>query len=427
MVDAFMVGEWTVLPELNSLECDGRTVHLEPKVMQVLVTLAEHPGHVASKEHIFHRVWPDTFVSDEVLTRSVSELRKVFEDNPQKPKYIQTIPKGGYRLVAPVVREPTKRADWLAGHWRKLVTVTAIIVLAVMASLYNMRAREHAASKAPITSLAVLPLKNISGDPSQEYFADGMTEEMISRLSMIRGLRVVSRTSVMQFKDTRIAVPQIARALGVDALVEGSVIRDSGRVRIHAQLIRGATDEHFWSETYDRELGDALALESDIAQAIAAKVQVTVTGEERERLVAARQVAPEVYESYLKGQGQFQNSRSQADLEKSLALFEDAIHKDPTFAPAYLGVAEAYDSLGLVFFAHPPQETRPKGMAAARKALELNPDLAEAHVLLAAVYQREWRWRDAEAEFKWALRLRPNDAGAHLGMAMWLLAEGRTE
>jgi TolB-like protein/DNA-binding winged helix-turn-helix (wHTH) protein len=315
---AFMVGEWTVLPELNSLECDGRTVHLEPKVMQVLVTLAEHPGHVASKEHIFHRVWPDTFVSDEVLTRSVSELRKVFEDNPQKPKYIQTIPKGGYRLVAPVVREPTKRADWLAGQWRKLVTVTAIIVLAVMASLYNMRAREHAASKAPITSLAVLPLKNISGDPSQEYFADGMTEEMISRLSMIRGLRVVSRTSVMQFKDTRIAVPQIARALGVDALVEGSVIRDSGRVRIHAQLIRGATDEHFWSETYDRELGDALALESDIAQAIAAKVQVTVTGEERERLVAARQVAPEVYESYLKGQGQSRTAGARLTSKRAL-------------------------------------------------------------------------------------------------------------
>jgi TolB-like protein len=152
----------------------------------------------------------------------------------------------------------------------------------------------------------VLPLKNLTGDPSQEYFADGMTEELISRLSTIRGLRVVSRTSVMQFKDARIAVPQIARALGVDALVEGSVIRDGDRVRVHAQLIRGATDEHFWSETYDRELGHALGLESDIAQAIAAKVQVTVTGEERQRLAAAPHVAPEVYESYLKGQGPVQ-------------------------------------------------------------------------------------------------------------------------
>jgi TolB-like protein len=161
-----------------------------------------------------------------------------------------------------------------------------------------------------IHSLAVLPLKNLSGDPSQEYFADGMTEEMIGRLSMIRGLRVVSRTSVMQFKDTRTPVPQIAKALGVDALVEGSVNHDGSRVRVHAQLIRGATDEHFWSETYDRELGDALALESDTSATC--------------------------FSSYLKGQGQFASGTSRADIEKSLAFFEDAIRQDPTFAPAYL-------------------------------------------------------------------------------------------
>lgn len=140
MAGAFKVGEWTVLPELNSLERNGRTVHLEPKVMQVLVTLGEHPGQVASKEQIFHRVWPDTFVSDEVLTRSISELRKAFEDNAQEPKYIQTIPKSGYRLVAPVVREPTKRADWLAARWKKLATVAAITLLAAAASFYTLRA-----------------------------------------------------------------------------------------------------------------------------------------------------------------------------------------------------------------------------------------------------------------------------------------------
>ena len=180
--------------------------------------------------------------------------------------------------------------------------------------------------------MAVLPLKNLSGDPAQEYFADGMTEAIIGRLSMIRGLRVISRTSVMRFKDTRTPVPEIAKALSVDAMVEGSVIREGGRVRVHAQLIRGATDEHFWAETYDRELGDALALESEVAQAIAGRVQVTVTGVERARLVAARQVSPEVYESYLKGRSTQEYSR--AAVERSVAYFEEAIKRDPAFAPA---------------------------------------------------------------------------------------------
>jgi len=173
------------------------------------------------------------------------------------------------------------------------------------------------ATQDKIKSLAVLPLKNLSGDSAEEYFADGMTEAIIGRLSMIRGLRVISRTSVMRFKDTPPSVPEIAKTLGVDAMVEGSVIREGGRVRVHAQLIRGATDEHFWSETYDRELGDALALESEVAQAIAGRVEVTVSGVERARLVAARQVSPEVYESYLKGQ--FTESNSRAEVEKSIA------------------------------------------------------------------------------------------------------------
>jgi TolB-like protein/Tfp pilus assembly protein PilF len=273
--------------------------------------------------------------------------------------------------------------------------------------------------------LAVLPLKNLSRDSGQEYFADGMTEEVIGRLATIRGLRVISRTSVMRFKDNRSSVPEIAKALGVDAVVEGSVMREGSRVRVHAQLIRAATDEHFWSETYDREMGNVLSLESDIAQAIAEKVEVTISGQERVLLVATRQVSPEVYDSYLKGN--FANRNTRAGIEESIGFFSEAINKDATFAPAYVGLAAAYENLGSVFGGVPPRETRPRVISAAQKALDLDPRLAEAHVLLAGTYQREWKWKESEAEYKRALELKPNDARGHREFAYWLLCQGRLE
>ncbi len=309
---------------------------------------------------------------------------------------------------------------------RRWLVLGGVAVLALLAVTYVMtRSRAGDATRPKIKSLAVLPLKNLSGDPTQEYLADGMTEALIGRLSMIRGFRVISRTSVMRFKDTQLSVPEIARTLQVDAIVEGSVIREGSRIRVHAQLIRGGTDEHFWSEAYDRELRDVLALQSDVAQSIAAKVEVTVTGEERARLVAARHVSPEVYESYLKGR--FAKSNSRADIEESIGYFEEAIKRDPTFAPAYVGLANAHTGLGTVFVGAPPEEERAKVVSAARKALELDPQLAEAHALLADVYQKRWQWSDAEAEYKRALELNPSDAAAHLGLANWLMCQGRTE
>jgi len=312
-----------------------------------------------------------------------------------------------------------------AGYW---FVLSGLAVLALLAAAYAIT-RGHAvgAAQPQIRSLAVLPMKNLSGDPKQEYLADGMTEELIGRLAGIHDLRVISRTSVMRFKDTQLSEPEIAKMLGADAIVEGSVMRESSHIRVHAQLIRSPADEHFWSETYDRELGDVLALESEVAQSIARKVEATVTGQEHSRLVAARHVSPEVYESYLKGQFALRKSNSRSEFEESISYFDEAIKKDPTFALAYVGLADAYNKLGLVFFGGSPDETRPKVIGAARKALELDPELAEAHVQLADAYQREWRWSDAEAEYKWALQLRPNDAAAHLGLARWLLAEGRTE
>ncbi|HKW32572.1 MAG TPA: tetratricopeptide repeat protein [Candidatus Acidoferrum sp.] len=314
----------------------------------------------------------------------------------------------------------------LARHWFVLGGVGTIVLLTLTYVFIKNRAGDPARPK--IRSVAVLPLKNLSGDPTQEYLADGMTEALIGRLSGIHDLRVISRTSVMRFKDTQLLAPEIANTLGVDALVEGAIMREGNRIRVHAQLIRAATDEHFWSETYDRELRDVLALESDVAESIARKVEVTVTGEEHARLTAARSISPEVYESYLKGMFALNNkSRSRADVEESVGFFEEALKKDPAFAPAYVGLAHAHSELALVFRGAPPEPERAKVVSAAQKALELDPDLAEAHSLLAATQQERWQWTAAEAEYHRALELNPNDAQTHGRLATWLACQGRTD
>lgn len=308
------------------------------------------------------------------------------------------------------------------------LVLAGLTVLVLVVLVYAIiRIRPGTATRPKIKSLAVLPLKNLSGDPSQDYLADGMTEALIGRLASIHDLRVISRTSMMTFKDTKLSVPDIAKTLGVDALVEGAVIREGSHIRVHAQLIRAATDEHFWSETYDREMRDALALESDIAQSIARKVEVTITGDEHARLTAARSVSPEVYESYLKGQFTLAKSNSRVAVEQSIGHFEEAIRKDPTFAPAYVGLAAAHSKLASVFMGAPPETERIKVVDAARKALELDPQLAEAHVLLATVQQELWQWTESESAYRQALELNPNDAAAHDGLARWLLCQGRTD
>jgi len=231
----------------------------------------------------------------------------------------------------------------------------------------------------------------------------------------------------MQYKDTQLSVPEIAKVLHVDAVVEGSVLREGDRIRVHAQLIRAFTDEHFWSEEYDRDLTDVLALQSDVAQSIANKVEVTVTEKERERLSVARQVSPEVYESYLKAWSRFEKANTKADIQQTVAAFEETTKKDPTFAPAWVGLAQAYSELGTVFVGGDPEESRAKLITAARRALELDPRSADAYILLASVQQKLWQWAEAEAGYKWALELNPNSASAHEHMASWLVCQGRTQ
>jgi TolB-like protein/Flp pilus assembly protein TadD len=349
-----------------------------------------------------------------------SELDAWSQGRRQRLDEIEDAPKADPQLVAESDHPPSRIPG--ARTWLVMGGVAILALLTVTV----VKSRSHSAAP-KIRSLAVLPLKNLSGDPTQEYLADGMTEALIGRLSAIHDLRVISRTSIMRFKDTKLSAPEIARTLGVDALVEGSVVREGTRIRVNAQLIRGATDDHFWSEAYDREFGDTLQLEGDVAQSIAQRVEVTISGEERARVTASRRVLPEAYESYLKASAEFGSRTSTAGDEASIAYYEDAISKDPTFAPAYVGLAAAYDRLGSVLVGAPPGEVRPKVIDAARKALELDPGLAGAHVLLAITQQRDWQWADAEAEYRRALELDPNDASAYRGLAFWLLCHGRTE
>jgi pentatricopeptide repeat protein len=322
---------------------------------------------------------------------------------------------------------PTGYSPMAARRTPLWFALAAVLCLCLAAAAWLIfRHRPTATVEPKIRSLAVLPLRNLSGDPAQEYLAEGITEALIGRLSNIHDLRVISHTSVMRFKNPQLSIPEIARTLGVDAVVEGSVIKEGDRIRVTAQLIRGATDQHFWSETYDREMPDVLTLESELALSIAEKVEVTITGKEHQRISSAGQVGPEVYESYLKGRFVFSQGNRPA-VEQSIHYFEDALNRDATFAPAYVGLAESYTRLGTVFAGEPPEATRPKVTSFARKALELDPDLVEAHVLLANVLQEEWHWTEAEAEYKRALELNPNHADAHARFALWLSCQGRTE
>jgi len=426
--------------------------------MELLFLLVEKRGELVTREEVADRLWGTTvFVDvDQSINTAVRKVRLALCDDPDKPRFIETVVGKGYRFAAlvmvngdetasaatelSVIREPapvgqnTMPAAAPTGQNRKRPSVFRLLasvagVLAILGSGWFAidvhRARR--AAQPAIKSLAVLPLKNLSGDPTQEYLADGMTEALISRLSGIHGLRVISRTSAMRFKDTKLSLPEIAKTLQADAVVEGSVIREGNRVRVTAQLIRGSSDQHFWSEVYDRELADVLALQSDVSQTIARKIEVTLTGKERERLAVVHAIAPEVYESYLKGHFEFYNASTDVGFERSIAYFSEAIKKDPSFAPAYVGLGNAYMQLDTGLNGAPPERERAEAVTAARTALQLDPDLAEAHGLLADVYEGQWRWAEAETEYRRAIELNPNDGNAHAGLATWLLARGRTE
>src|SRR6266550_3068332 len=305
------------------------------------------------------------------------------------------------------------------------LVLAGMAVLALLSVTYVLiRSRTANSRQAKISSLAVLPLQNLSGDPSQEYFADGMTEELIGLLSKIHGLRVISRTSAMHFKNSQLSLPEIAKMLGVDAVVEGSIVREGRQVRVHAQLIRAATDEHIWAEQYQREYGSLLEVEEEVSRSIAEQIEVNLTAEDRARLVPTRQVNPEAPENYLTGRYYF-NQRTEGALNKSIASFQQAIASDPGYGLAYSGLADAYAMLGFRG-GFPSKDALSRAKTAAQKAIELDHTLAEPHASLAFIAEtHEWDWATAEREYKRALELKPGDARTHNWYAGYLTYVGR--
>src|SRR2546427_1506496 len=334
------------------------------------------------------------------------------------------------RLVSPSAVLPVITPRKFAQHYSRYAIIAASLVVVLLAGVLvglnvgGARDRLLGRTAPPrIESLAVLPLANLSSDPTQEYFSDGMTEALITDLSRISALRVISRTSVMQYKGTKKPMPQIAKELNVDGVVEGSVQLSGDKVRITAQLIEGPTDRHLWVESYERDLHDILALQSDVAKTIAREIRVKLTPQEQARLGETRPVITEAYQLYLKGRYHW-NRRTEESARKGLGYFQQAIDKDPGYAPAYAGLGFAYASEG--WYVHPPNEVMPKAKVSVSKALELDESLAEAHTYLGHIRDfYDLDWAGAEREHKRAIELNPNDAIAHQFFAAYLIKMGR--
>src|SRR2546428_1854836 len=430
-------------PHAKELRRGGLRVRLEGQPLAILKMLLARPGELVTREELQKDLWPeDIFVDFEhSLNAAVKRLRAALNDSADHPRYIETLSRRGYRFIAPLNGTDAQSADRVRitspsaaqaqaafsgrGLWQK--AVVALLAVAIVGWGWRHWRKQAPTPAGPvIRSLAVLPLQNLSGDPSQEYFADGMTEELIGRLSKIHGLRVISRTSVMHFKTTQLSVPEIAKTLGVDVIVEGSVIREGTQIRVHAQLIRAATDEHIWAEEYQREYRSVLAIQEEVARTIAERIEVSLTPTEQASLASTHPVDPEAHEDYLKGRYYF-NQRTEDALNRSIVYFQQALARDPNYALAYCGLADAYAMLGFRG-GFPSKDALLRAKAAALKAIELDDTLAEPHASLAFIAEtHEWDWATAEREYKRALELNPGDARAHHWYAGYLMYVGRFE
>ncbi len=445
-------GEWRLDPAEHLLLHRGASVPLTPRVFETLLLLVENAGRLVTKDEFMKRVWADAFVGDLALTQNISQLRKALGDAAA----IETVPKKGYRFLqivrlaeAATIREGEEdkesaaesttssvvseanlstassggraRTRLPASGWRWVIGVAVVVFFALTANLIYTRGRNVRAVATPsIRSLAVLPLQNLSGDPNQEYFADGMTEELITDLAQIHSLRVISRTSVMQFKHTNKKLPEIAAELDVDAVVEGSVVRAGNSVRVTAQLLDARRDRHLWAASYERDIPNILELQGQVARTIADQVNAKLTPQEGEALAKRRPTNPEAYDALLTGRFLF-NRRNAADVEKALGYFQHAVDLDPNNAQAWAALGSCYTSLGSDLGVADPAKVLPQARAALTKALALNPNLAEAHSTLGWIkLWYDWDWRGAEQEFRRSLELDPNSSVAHRDYSHYL-------
>ena len=421
----------------------GVRLRLQGQPLQVLAALLSRAGEVVTREELRAQIWTaDTFVDfDHSLHNAVARLREALGDSAETPRYIETLPRRGYRFIAPVEREEAQAPAWSAesvglgevsvapglSKLRTLLITTIVALLVIACAVRLAWTGTHPTIAAPRpNSIAVLPLDNLSGDASEEFFADGMTDQLITDLAKIESLRVISRTSVMQYKGTKKSLPEIARELNVDAIVEGSVIRSGERVRVTAQLLQASTDQHLWAETYDRDRGDVLKLQAEVADAIAQQVRVQMTPQQKAQLRRADVVNPAAYDSYLKGRLYFTTGFSKPDsLKKAQQDFEESIQKDPKFALAYAGLADTY-----VYLAFTGALAKDSAHGAAKqalaKALQLDETIGEAHDAFGVLSWRfDWDWETAEREFNRAIALAPSYSCAHEDRAIFLAFVGR--
>src|SRR4030088_347650 len=425
--------------------------------------LLERPGELITRDELRNRLWQtDTFVDfDHGLNNAVMRLREVLGDSSDNPRFVETIPRRGYRFVAhveeslpaipfrvatesrtsqivmpapagesvsPAILPAASRP--LKGHRIEIAILAGLIAAALiavgLAARYFATRNTNGGGAKQSTSLVVLPLENLSGDQEQDYFADGMTDELIANLAKIRSLRVISRSTAMAYKHTRKPLSEIANELHVDAVVEGTVLRVDNRVRITAELVQVSTDHHLWAETYESQIGDVLALQNRVSSAIVNEIRISLSPQDRERLARNPAIAPEAYENYLKGRF-YWNKRTDENLNKAIAYFSQATAQDSHYALAYAGLSDCYAIVGATIFGTMPvSEAAPKAREAARRALEIDPTLAEAETPLATLkFNYDWDWSGAEEGFQHAIQLNPSYATAYQRYSLFLIAMGR--
>jgi TolB-like protein/DNA-binding winged helix-turn-helix (wHTH) protein/lipoprotein NlpI len=445
----------------------GLRLKLAEQPFQILAILLEQPGQVIARDDLRERLWPgDTFVDfDHGLNNAVMRLREALGDSPDKPRFIETLPRRGYRFIAPVeeihtapkvpggdpqpnssavLHAPDAPAQSSADSHdldtrstarsrltlpRIVLMSAAVLLFAVLSGLAVHFVRGWESGKinpAHNMSLVVLPLENLSGDAEQDYFADGMTDELTANLAKIRSLRVISRSTAMAYKGTHKPLSEIARDLKVDAVVEGTVLKAGSRVRITAELVQVSTDHHLWADTYESQIGDVLALQNRVSSAIVDEIRINLSPEDKQRLAKNPSVSPAAYEDYLKGR-YYWNRRSSEAFTKAIGYFEDATRRDPQYALAYAGLADCYGIIGATIYGSlPASEAAPKARAAAIRALEIDPTLAEAETSLAtAKFNYDWDWAGAAQGFQRAIQMDPRYATAYQRYSLYSIAMGR--
>ena len=443
--------------QLHELRKNGLKLKLHGQPFQVLAMLLETPGELVNREQLRERLWPtDTFVDfDHGVNTAINRLREALGDSADNPRFIETLPRRGYRFIAPIESiqpvpavtdaspspipqaqpTPLPETGVQPRHGKRFVWILAaalLLGLLVAANVGNFRQRLFGEQfRTPIQSIAVLPLVNLSNDVNQDYFADGMTEALTTDLGKISAIRVISRTSVMQYKGTKKPLPEIARELSVDGLVEGTVSRSGNHLRITANLLQAYPERHLWAESYESDVGNVLELQGQLAQAIAREIQVKLTPTEEKLLSRARPVNPEAHDNYLRGR-YLCGQDTREGLEKSIPYFQRAVQEAPDDPLGYAGLAECYSMwawAGTIFANDPTSDNLlSKAKDAALKALQLDPSLPEAHTALAKVRMvLEWDWAGAENEFKRAIDLNPSYSTAHSFYAHYLVAVGRSD